>query len=715
MLENVSTQVFSNLLVTILDDYSRLCNVDVSLDRQTILTRGASEGMFFFTRTLLAYGRDFLHAIDEGRCSSVMFSQFSRVNRSGGYPKFLSGFLERLFDRHGVVLPKDQIDMTAICCFKAIYQITCSFYKYEMDCKSSVVAEQYKNFVLVDRSLEAFDLRIGLGNTQFETARKLLLRVLSGFKHESKPLHGSGATAEGRSDVLDKWYFTYFHLRHDDALFPPEIYSHLWDESEDAYREADTGDQRGIEAELRVNFPESYLPQPIDVLTDVHKDSRGRRLICKQTVKNMMYQQSLSRQLVKHIESHPLTSSYVNFTDQTINQRMALDGSIDGENATVDLKEASDRNPWSGVRLLLPVSIVRESEKCRSEFFTMPFAQIERTGLKPDMFIEAPEFLREDKSYRKFLYADRFVPVFRYRKFAAMGSTMCFPIMALTIWAISVATIYHEVGDFDYAVKSVHIYGDDLIVPARLVSKIYAQLEAYGYAINKGKSFVNADPLLPKFRESCGVDAFNGVNVTPVKFRAACPMTFSDIGSICGWVEYANEFHKRGLKETAWLIREYVVKAVGSESLLLSGSDSAVSFTFGNTLSLEDHIKIRRWNRDLQRFEVKALCSRPRRSATIVDEIEERVSLFRWCYDGWLKRLHDDETYSPLFIDDFKLSRWTLKREEACMSEDYIDWEIVYRSGSVPHFIKRFVKPRDNVSHVKWVPTPQVVQDAAFG
>jgi len=61
------------------------------------------------------------------------------------------------------------------------------------------------------------------------------------------------------------------------------------------------------------------------------------------------------------------------------------------------------------------------------------------------------------------------------------------------------------------------VYGDDIIVPTSVVDELVKLLGFLGFEVNTEKSF--SDPDL-RFRESCGLDAYNGVDVTPVYVRS---------------------------------------------------------------------------------------------------------------------------------------------------------------------------------------------------
>jgi hypothetical protein len=199
----------------------------------------------------------------------------------------------------------------------------------------------------------------------------------------------------------------------------------------------------------------------------------------------MFIQQGLNRVLTEHFEAHPLTHGLVNFTDQTINQKLAFRGSITRELATLDLKDASDLISMDLVRMLFPRNWVDAFEACRSEETKLP-----------------------DGSKVKLL------------KHAPMGSACCFPVMAISIWALLTAYTNYDALDKGQHLRrrklpvKVYVYGDDIIIPTQFAESAMGLLESVGLAVNRNKSFVAGH-----FRESCGKEYYRGVDITPARLR----------------------------------------------------------------------------------------------------------------------------------------------------------------------------------------------------
>jgi len=160
----------------------------------------------------------------------------------------------------------------------------------------------------------------------------------------------------------------------------------------------------------------------------------------------------------------------VDLSDQTINQDLARLGSIDGSLATIDLKQASDTISLNVVHALLP----------------HPWMQ----------------YLLAVRSHKGVGFQQEYV----YEKFSSMGNGCTFALETLIFWAIAKAV--SERGD------TVSVYGDDVILQTERVSAFRAAIAYFGFDVNISKSFWQGP-----FRESCGLDAYLGVDVTPFYIR----------------------------------------------------------------------------------------------------------------------------------------------------------------------------------------------------
>jgi hypothetical protein len=470
----------------------------LKLTTRKVESRYAREGMGFLTKSLPRLGKALDRALSSTDKLNLVGLGF-KTRPNSELPIFLGELFELIFTNDGRVLPDPCV--TSI---KAVRQIAYCFYKYAIPYSPDLEQK------VLDRFIET-EADIALSNRQFgeiadlvacqpenysrikpeavsrviRLARRNLHRLFAGFNPwDIHPKHGPGAVAE-KHTPWDKYRF--------DSISPRTLEMYPFD----AFYTASLGhicDRPEVISDLR--FEETSARVCL-----VPKDSRGPRLISAEPKAFQWIQQGLMRAIVGLVEQHPLTEGVVYFTDQSSNRFMALAGSRTARYATLDLKDASDRVTVGLVRLLFPEPLVQCLLASRSQFTTLP------SGEKVKL-----------------------------EKFAPMGSAVCFPVLALTIWSILSAGLADATGK----VPGFLVYGDDVIVPSEKSEDAMKWLETFGLAINRDKSCCQGF-----FRESCGLDAYRGVDVTPVKFKTVwtssrCPNAF------VSWVAYANLLHDRG-------------------------------------------------------------------------------------------------------------------------------------------------------------------------
>lgn len=165
---------------------------------------------------------------------------------------------------------------------------------------------------------------------------------------------------------------------------------------------------------------------------------------------------------------------FINIWDQTRNQRMAERATLDRPQlpqSTIDLKSSSQ-------------SLATEMVKA--------------------VFAHCPDWFRALNAVRSPRYVSDHGNG-RYELFCSMGNGFCFPLQTL-IYAAAVEAVYAEIGGCtEYAV-----YGDDIIVDQTAALLLIEWLKYLGVKTNTDKTFV-----FGPFRESCGADFFDGINVRP--------------------------------------------------------------------------------------------------------------------------------------------------------------------------------------------------------
>lgn len=251
----------------------------------------------------------------------------------------------------------------------------------------------------------------------------------------------------------------------------------------------------------------------------------------------------------------------INLSDQSINSEMARKGSLsDGDDSfvTIDLSSASDSISIGLCRNLLP----------------------------PDWF----ELLNSVRSSSYMI--DNVVT--RYQKFCSMGNGFCFPLETLLFTAACVASGCTNAGvDF-------HVYGDDIVIRKTYATKLISLLLEMGFEVNTKKTYLHGP-----FRESCGADWYNGVDVRPF----ILDFELNELSSI---FKILNLSKRSRLTTDFFSGTEPFLKGLIPDNLrfwrpLAGPSDTAVTVERDEFMSSP----FAKWSRDLQCWEWTELIHRP--------------------------------------------------------------------------------------------------------
>lgn len=531
-------------------------------DMETISHRTKHEGISFLTITLPSFCSDLDQALAVGQVQTQHFQSFRKRR---GLPVFLRGFLLHVFREDGTLLEHPSAEAIQL-----LRQITRLCKKIELPCAFKRVRAELQKFARVDRELTCPD---------YQDERALYMKVLTyhigdifldiGRKVDNLeivPKHGPGATAVTQYSN-EKWQLYNWSERLD-AVFP---YDHYGIVNHNAITD--------LMEDVTIHKPETEEPSRVEF---VFKDLEKPRIISIEPEYNQFVQQGLKDELYDLIESHPILAGQVNFTDQSINQDLAKESSIHGLMATLDLSDASNRVLLSLVEFLFShfSSFYGAIMACRSSQ-----ARISLEGFDDE--------------------------VVTLKKFAPMGSALCFPIEALCFFIISTAAIMRSRGlkpsrhNFALVAKEVFVYGDDIIVPVDEVDVVREDLEFFKLKVNLNKSFWTG-----KFRESCGADYYDGNWVTPVYCRSEPPDKKSPT-TIESWVSFANQLFDSGYWSAARAARRIVEKAVGHG--LPTAHRHCSGLAWSTFLPLRTYGgKKMRWNTDLHKPEVKTIVLRGR-------------------------------------------------------------------------------------------------------
>jgi hypothetical protein len=149
------------------------CCTSATQDRKTVLFRFEHEGLSFITITLPNFGKDFETSLDQGYVDRSLFTGFQW---KGGLPRFLGGFLDRVFDRDsGVLLTSPDIDAIL-----AVRQLTLLCGKAAFPCSDTRVKQAMSRFVECEQEVRISDERRSVSDMRsFTRISDLLLHKFS--------------------------------------------------------------------------------------------------------------------------------------------------------------------------------------------------------------------------------------------------------------------------------------------------------------------------------------------------------------------------------------------------------------------------------------------------------------------------------------------------------------------------------------------------------
>ena len=581
------TSLYLGLISATLQDVASVCNypdVERERDFEEIRNRTCGEGLSFLTKTLPSFAK----AVDLALATDTQLSVPAFKRALGSVlPRFLLAITSSVFDLDGW----ERSDASPLA-LRSIRQVGFLFYKLQLPMDEKQSNEVITKFKNTDSSLgfnpEVLSFRC---KRILKEAAHLISSVLATTSPYDAnlfaPRHGPGSVATGEKPWEKPNFKRYYKAL---ALkFPYEEYffyssTHLCDHLQEflSLEEIEAGTAKVV-----------LVP----------KDSRGPRLISCEPLEYQWIQQGLMNVMVKTIEAHPLTRGHVNFTDQNVNRALALKSSRDGSKATLDMKDASDRVSLALVRALFPTTWFEALLASRSTCTMLPDGEI-----------------------------------VHLKKFAPMGSAVCFPVEALVFWALSVASVAYtnqslrldearrdegilssdpayrytrarsRESAFAVALESVYVYGDDIICDTEDQGIIRQYLPQFELEFNERKCCVGRS-----FRESCGCDAFKGVDVTPLKISTTWCRSLPG-STIASWVEYHNQFNERGY----FHVCDFLSKEIERERKVPyeeTRTGNLIALVDCRKTAIQENSRLgikKRYNRSLQRWEYRSWVVRPR-------------------------------------------------------------------------------------------------------
>lgn len=296
-------------------------------------------------------------------------------------------------------------------------------------------------------------------STLLQDLNKVMQEWLAGFTFEEyKPSHGPGSVAEVDGKQTHAVKHTLHHV--DNRL----LYFF----------------KRDVPYDWKLDFPFEDIPifdKPrVSTLVCVPKTILKNRTISKEPVTLQYAQQGVRHALDVFMHTHKDLSRRINLHDQSLSKDKAREASRFGELATIDLSNASDSVSYSLIKRIFRGTPLYRALICtRSDYTKLPSGRI-----------------------------------LRLEKFAPMGSALCFPIECLVFAAVCEVARRRTGRRLYY-----RVYGDDIICSEEMSEQVIALLNQCHFTVNQDKSFSDYGVL--NFRESCGGEYVNGIDVSPFR------------------------------------------------------------------------------------------------------------------------------------------------------------------------------------------------------
>jgi len=581
------------LLSSLLQGCTRLEPGVNGFDRDliTIKSRVEHEGNGFLTVALPALCDAFDEGLSKGKFTCP--PGFKKT-RGGALPRLFSGLLCKVFDIiTGTILPAPNLN-----CVKFAREVLRLYKKLQLDDDEVERLDHLakKKFIKCEETCKEPILLDSRKLYILDSVCRYILPNIESFdKREILCRHGPGSVVESFTPN-QKWSGVAA------SLGPLMDYGFDW-----------FSYLSGHAHEAIDNVPPSSHAK----LVSVPKNSRSRRTITIEPCWKQFVQQGYNRVLRDHIKEDPILRWSLDLNRQERNQQLALEGSRTDEWATIDLSSASD---------LLTVKLVSRVLKERP------------------LLLEGLLYCRSSGIFDGSIRQD-------LEKFAGMGNATTFPVQSIVFAVLAISALLDGIKAPTYwnvarAARKVRVYGDDIIVPTRAAHKVVEWIEQAGLTVNLSKSFLNGP-----FKESCGVDAYAGIDVTPVYVRHH-PLNISkrSPSTLAHFTALSNEFFLRGLYEAANVCSRWVEAALGSRLPLVKRTTGALGLH-----CRQETYEFQRWNSQLHQPQLRAWCILPKFEKDVIDGYEALLKFF--CSQA----MPEDEKHlqrSPVRFSSRIVQRW---------------------------------------------------------
>jgi hypothetical protein len=232
---------------------------------------------------------------------------------------------------------------------------------------------------------------------------------------------------------------------------------------------------------LRDQFFDGFVMVEGSRLSFVPKNDSISRCICIEPTLNMFYQLGFGAILERRLSTH---FGIEMGSQQFKNRELARIGSVFDNLCTIDLESASDSLGLRMLRAVLPVDFMSILMRLRSPMCDLPG-----------------------------------IGMFELDMVSTMGNGFTFPLQTM-LFSCIVKAAFRTVGVRPRNPRgSCHgdwgVFGDDIICPREIVVQVFRLLKILGFTVNTSKTFVQGP-----FRESCGSDFFQGVNIRGVYIKS---------------------------------------------------------------------------------------------------------------------------------------------------------------------------------------------------
>lgn len=419
--------------------------------------------------------------------------------------------------------------------------------------------------------------------------QRILRHVLPRFSIEDfRPKFGPGSVQErgivGRIGKIKCLAYDYIIDRH---LFHGHI--GMYGMGED--RGLSAGKVMPAQTFSRTGRPDSSR---IARLMFVPKNLKVARSICMEPNTLMFFQQGVLREFVRLLRDSKI-GRFIRLNDQSYNRGLCEYGSYTGAIDTIDLSAASDSISLDLVKRIFPPSWLIPMLSTRSHSCYLPNGDIHHL-----------------------------------KKFAPMGSALCFPTQCIIFASVCVYaaalrrydltpctmtfleyldkniqkvldSFQHLPGYSKSTLEPLGVYGDDICLDTRLTDVVKTILVRLGLVVNDDKSFVGGQA----FRESCGGFFLSGHDITPLYFRVKGVRKHASPAHVASQVHLINELYRHRYVNTyRFLLRSIMKWGTRKRNPIPFVTDPEAFGILVSSSPANSHLR-RRYNEDFQRDEVR--------------------------------------------------------------------------------------------------------------